>query len=152
MEIDEPTMEIDEPLTEYGGLPVVTFDPGKPGMGAAGAGAGEVAWRVATFYEGPKFADRFARFVETVDTAAVTALVIGYWDMEPLPVEALTGAAASFPNLRALSSATSTSRRRRTSPGSSTPTSPVLRAFPAWSGSRSAARRAWSCRRSGATS
>ncbi|MFV2176858.1 STM4015 family protein [Actinomadura sp. LOL_016] len=91
-------MEIDEPLSEYAGLPVVAFDEDAAGA----AHAGEVAWRVGYSYDGPDFPDLFARFVETVDTTAVTALVIGFWDMEPLPVTLLTDAAASFPNLRSL--------------------------------------------------
>ncbi|WP_026404956.1 STM4015 family protein [Actinomadura rifamycini] len=90
-------MDIYEPLTEYAGLPVVTH-----GAGGERPAAGEAAWRVATSYDGPDFDERFAAFVEEVDTAAVTALVIGFWDMEPLPVKVLTDAAAAFPNLRAL--------------------------------------------------
>ncbi|MFD0903043.1 STM4015 family protein [Actinomadura sediminis] len=100
-------MEIYEPLAEYAGLPVFTHggDPDgetPPPPDGETPAAGEVAWRVATSYDGPEFAERFAAFVEEVDTAAVTALVIGFWDMEPLPVRVLTDAAAAFPNLRAL--------------------------------------------------
>jgi Leucine Rich repeat len=98
-------MTINQHLTEYAGLPVHEFGPetGREGLPDAGA----VAWRVATEFEEAAFGDVFGRFIESVDTTEVTALIVGYWNMsyedkESGPVEPLLAAADRFPNLRSL--------------------------------------------------
>ncbi|QFG20967.1 STM4015 family protein [Actinomadura sp. WMMB 499] len=93
---------IGENLERYVDLPVVTFEDDDDE-----APAGPVAWRVATEYDEEPFGDIWKRFCETVDTTAVTALVIGYWgsdydEHEDYPVPLLAESAASFPNLRSL--------------------------------------------------
>ena len=101
-------MAIHEHLSSFAGLPVVDF----PGAGDEESGAdlppaAEAAWRIATEFEGTHFAEVFERFLDTVDTSAVVALVIGYWgasyeDNTADPVELLVGAAGRLPGLRAL--------------------------------------------------
>ncbi|WP_308212417.1 hypothetical protein [Actinomadura madurae] len=113
-------MSVYEHLEEYFGLPVATFnedtgaeeedDDGAGSGPVAGADlppAGEVAWFVGTSFDEEGFGDVFARFLKTVDTTEITALIIGYWgasydDGVADPVALLTEAAASFPKLRAL--------------------------------------------------
>jgi hypothetical protein len=108
-------MTINEHLTTFAGLRVCDFqhehegdtardhysgeeEPGSPG---------EAAWRVGSWFEGPPFDDLFTAFLERVETAEVTHLIIGYWgaeyDDEAIdPVPLLAGAADRLPNLRAL--------------------------------------------------
>ncbi|SNS62929.1 STM4015 family protein [Actinomadura mexicana] len=115
-------MAINQHLEEYVGLPVATFnedtgteeeDDGRgaatdPVSGEEFPPAGEAAWFVGTSFDEEPFGEVFARFLETVDTTEVTALIIGYWgasyelEQVPDPVSLLTGAAASFPKLRSL--------------------------------------------------
>ncbi|MFG1854900.1 STM4015 family protein [Actinomadura geliboluensis] len=111
-------MGVYQHLEEYAGLPVATFnnetetgDAGDAGTdpvtGEEYPAAGEAAWYVGTAFDEEDFADVFARFAQTVDTAEITALIIGYWGADydsgaADPVDVLTKAAASFPKLRAL--------------------------------------------------
>lgn len=113
-------MGVYQHLEEYVGLPVVTFneetglddeteeDDGRgSGPGEELPPAGEAAWYVGTSFEEEPFGDTFARFLRVVDTAEVTALIIGYWgasydDNVADPVALLSDAAASFPKLKAL--------------------------------------------------
>lgn len=111
-------MGVYQHLEEYVGLPVATFNEDTDveeteegdGRGAGGEAlppAGEAAWFVGTSFDEEAFGDVFARFLRTIDTAEVTALIIGYWGAEydsgaADPVALLTEAAASFPKLRAL--------------------------------------------------
>jgi hypothetical protein len=106
---------IDEHLAEFAGLPVVDFEftdeeTGELAGGVsgdAGAPAGPVAWRVSTDFDEEPFDEVFEGFLREVDTAQVTALVIGYWgaaydDGAVDPVAVLCGAADRLPGLRAL--------------------------------------------------
>jgi hypothetical protein len=115
-------MGIYQHLEEYVGLPVATFnedtgteeeDDGRgagsdPVSGEDFPPAGEAAWFVGTSFDEEPFGEVFARFLETIDTTEVTALIIGYWgasyelEKVPDPVALLTEAAASFPKLRSL--------------------------------------------------
>ncbi|TDD73262.1 leucine-rich repeat domain-containing protein [Actinomadura darangshiensis] len=114
-------MAIYEHAEEYVGLPVATFnedtgtDDDGDGRGTAAdpvtgddfPPAGEAAWFVGTSFDEEPFAELFARFLRTIDTAEITALIIGYWgasydDGAADPVALLTEAAASFPRLRSL--------------------------------------------------
>ncbi|MDL4775104.1 STM4015 family protein [Actinomadura xylanilytica] len=104
-------MRKNDHLDEFAGLPVAEFhlgitadDPLPP--------ADEVAWRVSTVTDGGPIDPVFAHFLETVDTARLTTLVIGFWgpdySLDPAyedpddPVPLLVAAADRFPNLRAL--------------------------------------------------
>ncbi|GAA2126235.1 STM4015 family protein [Actinomadura napierensis] len=114
-------MGVYQHLEEYAGLPVATFDcetgvadeeddgaaTGGPGTGESLPPAGEAAWYVGTMFEEEPFADTFARFLQTVDTGEVTALIIGYWgasydENHADPVALLTANAAAFPKLKSL--------------------------------------------------
>ncbi|MFI0407903.1 STM4015 family protein [Actinomadura sp. 3N508] len=114
-------MGVYQHLEEYAGLPVATFneetgvdddaEEEDDGRGAAPAGdfppAAEAAWYVGTSFSEEPFADIFARFLRTIDTTEITALIIGYWgasydDDVADPVALLCEAAASFPKLKAL--------------------------------------------------
>jgi hypothetical protein len=94
-------MSVHEHLDRFAGLPVIEFgqDVAPPGQ--------QVAWAVRTEYDGKPFGQLFGRFLETVDTSAVTHLVFGYWGAgyetsSEGPMEMLVGAAAQFPALKAL--------------------------------------------------
>ncbi|ONI86419.1 hypothetical protein ALI144C_10860 [Actinosynnema sp. ALI-1.44] len=67
-------MTIHEHLTTFHGLPVVAFPAEQPPTGP-------VAWRLAIEpWDGDEtFAELWDRFLTTVDTSAVTALVVGQW-------------------------------------------------------------------------
>ncbi|MFB4301962.1 STM4015 family protein [Actinomadura sp. NTSP31] len=112
-------MGVYQHLDEFAGLPVATFDceTGVDEHGDAMAGgeeadddlppAGDAAWYVGTMFDEEPFADTFARFLETVDTTEVTALIVGYWgasydENHADPVALLTENAGAFPNLKAL--------------------------------------------------
>ncbi|MDL4775103.1 STM4015 family protein [Actinomadura xylanilytica] len=92
-------------LEEFAGLPVgqfseeITADVPLPP-------AGEFAWRVSAEYDEAPFEEVFANFLDAVDTAPMTALVVGFWgaghDDAPDPVPLLAAAADRFPNLRAI--------------------------------------------------
>jgi hypothetical protein len=100
-------------LAEFGGSPVVGFppDPGASVPPAARAAA-DVAWRIDVRNEKRPaepfmFEDVFHRFLTTVDTSRVTALVVGLWADPPHtenhhPARLLAESAKLFPALRAL--------------------------------------------------
>ncbi|POM22718.1 hypothetical protein BTM25_49220 [Actinomadura rubteroloni] len=97
-------MTISRHITEYAGLPIAEFTSGSaPDVPAAGH-----AWRVRSeSYKEGAFAELWARFLDTVDTAEITALVVGYWGPSErgnanYPVALLADAAARFPKLRSL--------------------------------------------------
>ncbi|MEX5633941.1 STM4015 family protein [Parafrankia sp. FMc2] len=111
-------MTINEHLAEFAGKPVRGFryerdgessdDHHRPAAGGTPASPGDVAWRVGTWFDGPSFGDVFQAFLDEVDTAAVTHLVIGYWGASydatdaVGPVGRLVQAAGQLPALRAL--------------------------------------------------
>ena len=135
-------MGVYQHLEEYAGLPVATFnedtDVAETGEGAGGDAlppAGEAAWFVGTSFDEEEFGDVFARFLRTVDTAEVTALIIGYWGAEydsgaADPVALLTGAAASFPRLRSLFLGDITGEESEISWIEHSDISPLFAAFP----------------------
>ncbi|MFG2088296.1 MULTISPECIES: STM4015 family protein [unclassified Spirillospora] len=127
-------MGVYEHLDEYFGLPVFRFneetEPDDELPPAAGS-----AWYVATSFDEEPFGDVFARFVEAVDTAEITALIIGYWgasyDTEAAdPVKLLSEAAASFPKLRALFLGDITGEESEISWIEHSDISPLFAAFP----------------------
>ncbi|ALG15277.1 STM4015 family protein [Kibdelosporangium phytohabitans] len=67
-------MTIHEHLTTFHGLPVVGFPAEQPPTGP-------VAWRLAIEpWDGDEtFADLWDKFISTVDTSTVTAIVVGQW-------------------------------------------------------------------------
>jgi hypothetical protein len=99
-------VDADQHLDRYAGLPVVEFDSDDPP-----APGEQVAWRVRTDYgppaEAEEFVEVFDRFLASVDTTAVTHLIIGYWGpcyevSSAVPRQLLLDAAPRLPNLRAL--------------------------------------------------
>ncbi|MFD0340070.1 STM4015 family protein [Streptomyces sp. NPDC127117] len=99
--------DVEHPETFYG-LPVHTLaGPGRPPGGAL-PGAGSVAWRLESAWQGDlTFGTLWQHFVDTVDTTQVRALVIGPWWQEEYeafaPVlDLLVAHADRFPALRAL--------------------------------------------------
>ncbi|WP_329521660.1 STM4015 family protein [Spirillospora sp. NBC_01491] len=97
---------ITEHLDTFAGLPVVEFD-GERGAGDGLPAASAAAWAVRCFVHenGAQLRDlqdNFPLFLEAVDTAEVTHLVIGWWEYEEDPIELLIGVADRFPSLRAL--------------------------------------------------
>ncbi|WP_026404959.1 STM4015 family protein [Actinomadura rifamycini] len=122
---------IGENLDQYVGLTVVGFeaDTGEEPP------AGPVAWKVASEYDAERFGDIWKRFCATVDTAGVTALVIGYWgasydEHADYPVPHLVESAASFPNLRSIFFGDLTYMESEISWIEHGDITPLLRAFP----------------------
>jgi hypothetical protein len=99
-----------EHLEVFGGLPVVDFgEPDQPV--AAQTAPSKVAWRLRVDRDGHRssesWGDHFDRFLATVDTSQVQAVIIGCWSdawevYAQLPRDLLVGAADRFPRLRAL--------------------------------------------------
>ncbi|MEV5826176.1 STM4015 family protein [Spirillospora sp. NPDC052242] len=122
---------IGENLDQYVGLPVVGFeaDTGEEPP------AGPVAWKVATEFDEEPFGEVWKRFRAAVDTAGVTALVIGYWgasydEHNDYPVPLLVESAASFPNLRSVFLGDMTYMESEISWIVHEDITPLLRAFP----------------------
>ncbi|MFD7908169.1 STM4015 family protein [Kitasatospora sp. NPDC059747] len=97
-------MTVDHHPGRFHELPIHDFEPGAAKRPAAGA----VAWRLSLEYDAPHdFAALWETFLDTVDPAAVRALVIGSWwqrDYEPVKeaVGLLADAAERLPALEAL--------------------------------------------------
>ncbi|MGP4023695.1 STM4015 family protein [Actinomadura sp. 3N407] len=127
-------MGVHQHLDEYAGLPVFRFNE-ETGPDDERPRAGEAAWYVGTCFEAEPFTDVFARFLQTVDTTEITALVIGYWgasyeDNVADPVALLTEAAASFPKLRSLFFGDITGEESEISWIEHSDISPLFAAFP----------------------
>ncbi len=129
-------MTIGTHLSEFGGLPVFDF-PG-PKDTRALPEPGTVAWRisVATYDAEEEWPQAFGRFTESVDTRQVRALIVGGWseayeESSAGIVEALAGAAAEFPALRALFVGDITSEECEVSWIQQSDVGPLLRAYPA---------------------
>jgi hypothetical protein len=95
-------MSVNEHLTRFAGVPVVEF-----GHDAEPVPGARVAWAVRTYHDGEPFGQIFDRFLETVDTTAVTHLVFGYWGAgyetsSAVPLQMLVDAAARLPKLKAV--------------------------------------------------
>lgn len=108
-------MSVHDHLTEFAGLPVFSFEPDTvDAPDPASIDPMAVAWRIGTWEDdddaweerlSPAFAQLFQRFLDTVDTSRVTALVIGTWGyaaMNEAPIEQLVAAADRLPALRSL--------------------------------------------------
>jgi hypothetical protein len=90
-------------LTRYAGVPVVEFEDDAGQQAPDGA----VAWALRTEWEGVEFSVLFERFLQVVDTTAVTHLVFGYWGPghevnASVARDLLIEAAPRLPNLTAL--------------------------------------------------
>ncbi|WP_326641073.1 STM4015 family protein [Streptosporangium sp. NBC_01755] len=90
---------------EYAGLPIVSLRP----PGAPMPAAGEAAWRLSVrVYDAKEtFEEHFARFVATVDTTEVKAIIVGGWgeayeNDASGPIRLLAENAARLPALRSL--------------------------------------------------
>ncbi|MFF3067832.1 STM4015 family protein [Kitasatospora sp. NPDC057904] len=105
-------MTVNDHIEEFHGLPVFDFAEAVEREEAAAGTlpqATAVAWKVGLDYDSEgTFGERWQRFLDTVDTARVTAVVIGQWFTEgPEPfsddaLAAITGSAHRLPALRAL--------------------------------------------------
>jgi hypothetical protein len=108
-------MSLHDQLTEFAGLPVLRFEPETVDtLDFAAIDPAGVAWRIAGWEDedddwekplSPTFEGLFQRFLDSVDTSRVTALVIGTWGyaaMNYAPIELLASAADRLPALRSL--------------------------------------------------
>ncbi|MFI6154984.1 STM4015 family protein [Kitasatospora sp. NPDC051170] len=106
-------MTVNQHLEQFHGLPVFEFVPALEEAEANG-GAAElpgpdgVAWKVGLHYESERsFVEWWQRFLDTVDTERVRAVVIGLWAPEEPEglqgaLDAIVASAGRFPALRAL--------------------------------------------------
>ncbi|MEV4258055.1 STM4015 family protein [Spirillospora sp. NPDC049652] len=98
-------MGVHEHLTEFAGLPVAEFGPSGAPSAEALASPSSYAWAVSGMGDGvDDFGKVWARFLETVDTGGIEAIVVGYWspyDEVDVPT-LLAGSASALPALRAL--------------------------------------------------
>ncbi|GAB3142456.1 STM4015 family protein [Micromonospora sonneratiae] len=105
-------MTIGKHVTQFAGLPCFPFEEGEP---LPADDHPPIAWRVESWEEdmgdweegrpSPTFRQEFESFLDTVDPATVTALVIGSWGYAAFniaPIEQLCAAASRLTNLRAL--------------------------------------------------
>ncbi|PJE99709.1 cytoplasmic protein [Streptomyces carminius] len=125
-------------LSELHGLPVHDFAPDAPAGDLPPAGS--VAWRLSFnpyVDDGPKggFEGLWRMFTETVDTAAVRALVIGQWgevsEYGPdFVVEMLTSDTERFPSLEAVFIGDVTFEEAEISWIEQSDVTPVLEAYP----------------------
>ncbi|MEU0481122.1 STM4015 family protein [Streptosporangium sp. NPDC006013] len=118
---------------EYAGLPIVSLRP----PGAPMPAAGEAAWRVSVRVHDAKetFEEHFARFVETVDTTEVRAIIVGGWgeayeNDASGPIRLLAENAARFPALRSLFFGAMSSEECEISWIVQSDVTPLLAAFP----------------------
>ncbi|GAA2812128.1 STM4015 family protein [Kitasatospora paracochleata] len=100
-------MTVNEHIGEFHGLPVHDFLAGRA-EGTELPAASAVAWKIGLEYDSPlDFAQAWQEFLDTVDVAEVTAVVIGNWapeepDSLAEPLAAVLAAADRLPALRAL--------------------------------------------------
>lgn len=128
------------------GLPVVELPPlpnpqGTRADNAAARNAkplpaaADAAWRlrIDSYPHKEKYAEHFARFLDTVDTAQVSALLVGTWEPGEDSREAvrlLAGAAGRFPRLRHLFFGDITSEENEISWILQSDITPLFEAFP----------------------
>ncbi|WP_030908820.1 STM4015 family protein [Streptosporangium amethystogenes] len=118
---------------EYAGLPIVSLRP----PGAPMPAAGEAAWRISVRVHDAKetFEEHFARFVETVDTTEVKAIIVGGWgeayeNDASGPIRLLAENAARLPALRSLFFGAMSSEECEISWIVQSDVTPLLEAFP----------------------
>jgi len=125
---------VNEHLTRYDGLRVIEF-----GSGDTAVPGERIAWAVRLGQEGDPeedpFDQVFTRFLDSVDTAGVTHLIIGFWDTDctASSMEAqqlLVDAAPRLPNLRALFFGDITFEESEISWIEQGDVTPLLRAYP----------------------
>ncbi|MGW5385653.1 STM4015 family protein [Nocardia sp. NPDC003963] len=132
-------MTIGEHLEELGGLPAFDF-PHAEHPPAGLPAADSVAWRISvdSWLSKHSWAEVFDRFLDTVDSARVRALIIGHWLTDAANpqtagesvIDAVVAAAGRLPRLRALFHGDITCEQNEISwirPG---PASELLRAYP----------------------
>ncbi|MET8697889.1 STM4015 family protein [Kitasatospora sp. NPDC058032] len=100
-------MTVNNHIEEFHGLPVFDFVAAVD-EGAALPEPAAVAWKIAVEFEADQdWAARWQQFLERVDTARVTAVVVGEWSQDGPesfagPLAAILGAAGRLPALRGL--------------------------------------------------
>ncbi|MGA5820195.1 STM4015 family protein [Kitasatospora sp. NPDC094028] len=112
-------MTVNQHIEQFHGLPVFEFVPALEAAAEAaeengGAvsvelpDAAAVAWKIGVYYDSDRsFVECWQRFLDTVDTERVSAVVIGLWSQEEPEgfqeaMDAIVGAASELPALRAL--------------------------------------------------
>ncbi|MGW4893683.1 STM4015 family protein [Kitasatospora sp. NPDC004240] len=99
-------MTVNEHIQRFHDLPVLDFREALD-AGTALPDAAEAAWKIGVEYDGGhSFTELWERFLDTVDTGRVRAVVIGLWSDDPEsfagPLRAILDAASRLPALRAL--------------------------------------------------
>ncbi|MBP0449253.1 STM4015 family protein [Kitasatospora sp. RG8] len=100
-------MTVGKHVEQFHGLPVLAFVPAVE-EGAALPDPAAVAWKIGVEYDSPmSFVQQWQRFLDTVDTERVTAVVVGEWSVDGPdsfagPLAAVLAAAGRLPALRAL--------------------------------------------------
>ncbi|MFF2950277.1 STM4015 family protein [Kitasatospora sp. NPDC057965] len=100
-------MTVNNHIEEFHGLPVFDFVAAVD-EGAALPEPAAAAWKIAVEFEADQdWATRWQQFLERVDTARVTAVVVGEWSQDGPesfagPLAAILGAADRLPALRGL--------------------------------------------------
>jgi hypothetical protein len=151
-------MTISSNLESFAGRRVVDFAPDDA---AAVGDPAAVAWRLRLESYGDdhrSFDELFDQFLAAVALDRVEALVVGTWAAEMYDVSAemvvrrLGADVARLPRLRSLFLGDITFEEFEISWIRQTDVTPLLLAFPGWSGCGSAAPTAWRCARSAMTS
>jgi hypothetical protein len=118
---------------DYAGLPIERLRP----PGAPMPAADQTAWRISVNAHNAKetFEEHFARFLDTVDTEVVKAIIIGGWgeayeEDSTVPVRLLAESSARFPALRSLFFGAMSSEECEISWIRQSDVTPLLEAFP----------------------
>ncbi|NBM16906.1 STM4015 family protein [Streptomyces sp. GC420] len=126
-----------EHLRELDGLPAFTFPHAGEESGRPLPDAGSVAWRVAihSWESEETWAEAFDRFLKSVDTSRVRALIVGCWGesydtSSAVPVERLAAAKDLLPALRAVFVGDMESEESEISWIQQSDVTPVLDAYP----------------------
>ncbi|WP_229068164.1 STM4015 family protein [Actinoplanes sp. DH11] len=122
-------MTINEHLTTFAGLPIVSWDAEETPADPAA-----VAWRLHDEDEAGNLAEAFERLLERAGPGGPVALVVGQWSEafeEPFPLELLTGNAQRLTALRALFLGDMTFEECEISWIKQTDVTPLLESFPA---------------------
>jgi hypothetical protein len=130
-------MSRDELSHRFGGLVVDEFSDSDDADDVNTDDPGGSAWRVTTEWDGAPFAEVFQKFLDTMDTTKVTALLLGAWGEDMIEatqhpgIPLLVAAADRFPALRHVCVSLIESDEFEISWIHSGDVTPLLTAFPA---------------------
>lgn len=126
-----------EHLAEFGGLPAFDFPEPDSGTGAALPAADAAAWRLTeNEWDGDRtWAETFERFLATVESSSVTAVIVGCWpeaydSSADKVIDALVAARERLPRLRAIFLGDITGEECEISWITQGHIAPLLRAYP----------------------